>query len=760
MPLLPLAFLIALVLLPLAARPAAGQALPLTEWSDAVQVIVPQRRAFPLGRFGEAMRVESVAVKADVVGQAATTTIEVVVRNPGSRDAEAVMVLPIPGGATVTEFSIGGAKGSGRVDLLRREEARRVYDGIVSRSRDPGLLEFAGTDALRSSVFPVPARGTQRLTVSFEHLLERNGTRTDYTLPRSEALDVEARWSIEVRVRAEAPIATLYSPSHELSWDRLGPKSFTARLRSGTLVQPGAFLLSWLLEGEGVAASLYAFADDEEGGGWFLLLAGAPSRAADAPHVPREVTIVLDRSGSMAGEKMDQAGAAALQVIEGLEDGEAFNLIDYATTVERFAPEPVVKTPETTKAARAYLGGLRPSGGTNLHGALAAALAQPSRPGMLPIVLFLTDGLPTVGQTDEPAIRAIAAGANPHQRRLFAFGVGADVNVPLLDKIADECRGLATYALPGEDVEVKVAQVFARLQGPVLSDVVVTARGASGPVATPRIRELVPERLPDLYEDGQVVLLGRWIGDDPLAFEIAGDEFGARRVTGYSFDLHQALSPTHAFVPRLWASRRIAYLVDEVRQLGGATSGLPVTGGPTPDDPRIRELVDEIVRLSTRFGVLTEYTAFLATEGAELANYDELMLGCRTNLEDRAVRVRSGLAAVSQGRNFNRQKVAAQVDYYSSHWTGDMSVASIDSGVLQLCDRALFRRGDRWIDGRLAGADETPNVTIEWGTPAWQALAERLAREGRAGLLALHGEVLLRLDGRTVLVRGLAPDGC
>ena len=174
----------------------------------------------------------------------------------------------------------------------------------------------------------------------------------------------------------------------------------------------------------------------------------------------REVTLVIDRSGSMAGPKMDQVRAAALQVIEGLADGESFNIIDYATTVERFATKPVVKNRETVLKARRYLANLRPTGGTNIHDALVEALGQPATKGALPIVLFLTDGLPTIGNTSEVAIRTVVQKGNPHKRRLFTFGVGADVNVPLLDRVAETTRATATYVLPKEDVEVKVGRVF------------------------------------------------------------------------------------------------------------------------------------------------------------------------------------------------------------------------------------------------------------------------------------------------------------
>ena len=184
----------------------------------------------------------------------------------------------------------------------------------------------------------------------------------------------------------------------------------------------------------------------------------------------REVTLVIDRSGSMRNEKIEQVKEAALQIIAGLREGEAFNIILYSNSVQWFSPKPVIKNDATEKAAQRYIEGITATGGTNIYDALQAALSQKPTEGMLPIVLFLTDGLPTVGQTAEAVIRDLVAKANPHKRRVFTFGVGFDVNAPLLEQIAAESRGRVEFVLPKEDVEVKVGRVFKQLTGPVLAD--------------------------------------------------------------------------------------------------------------------------------------------------------------------------------------------------------------------------------------------------------------------------------------------------
>ena len=312
----------------------------------------------------------------------------------------------------------------------------------------------------------------------------------------------------------------------------------------------------------------------------------------------------------MNGEKIEQVRAAALQVLGGLSDGEAFNLITYNDTVSLYSPEPVVKSEQSVKAARAFIQAITAQGGTNIHDALSRGMRIKPAAGMLPLVLFLTDGLPTVGETSKAAIRDVAVKANQYERRVFTFGVGVDVNTPLLEKIAFESRGTATFVLPKEDVEVKVGQVFRRLSGPVLAEPALAVMDAARGAAAGRVLDVLPAKLPDLFAGDQLVLLGKYTGAEPLVFKLSGNYLGTRRTFQFRFELDKATT-RNAFVPRLWASRKIAILVDAVRRMG-ASGGASSAYTAASADPRLKELADEIVRLSTEFGILTEYTAFLA----------------------------------------------------------------------------------------------------------------------------------------------------
>jgi Ca-activated chloride channel family protein len=710
-------------------------------------VVLPQARAFRTVETAAAISVERVRADVRIVDGMATTTLDIFLVNHGSSDTEGELLLPVPDNAVVTHFDFEGSSVKPTARLLPREEARATYDGIVAKLKDPALLEFAGAALVRSSVFPVSAGGKQTVRVRYEHLVPMDGQRWDYELPRSESLASQVPWEVTLEVRSERPIADVYSPTHDLPRVSGDAKRIQLHSRPGTPMEPGALRVSVLLADGPLTTTLFTSADPSGKGGWFLLLAGLGEVPADVKLPPREVTLVLDRSGSMAGEKFDQARAAARQVIEGLAFGEAVQIIDYSATVERFAPQAVIKSAETLPALRAYLDGLTTGGGTNLDGALAAALAMPPSEGRLPVVLFLTDGRPTEGETREVAIRERIERENVHKRRVFTFGVGNDVNAPLLDTLAVESRGRTSYVRPNEDVERAVAGVFEDLSGPVVTDLAVSVKNGDGSENTRLVRDLYPQVLPDLFRGDRLVLVGRYLDAAPARIELAGVRAGAKTNWRLDYDFAKAL-PRNGFVQRLWAMRRIAALEDSLRRVGADPNALAALR----EDPKYAEIVKEMLELSTRFGVLTDSTAFLALEGTKLGDAPALVAtasqrgldnaGCRTGID--------GVAA-QQNVALNRDQSWANASNAQYTAAGEL-VANPTVQTVQ--GRTFFRRGARWIDGELALAatEPTPQRAVVFGTPEHTQLVEELRAQGCVGQVSLEGEILLRHRGETVLV--------
>lgn len=758
------------------ATAASAQRLQISGFdSRASHLVLPQARAWHLSSAvtsgvpaysAPTVRIDRVLARVDIIDRIATTELEIRLSNTGHMQSEGVVLLPVPSGAAVSGFDFEGSAAEPTAELLPAAEARRTYDDIVRKLRDPALLEFAGYDLLRSSVFPIPEGGRQRVKIRYTHICEVDGDRIDYVLPRSESLNAQVPWDIQVTVSGQRTVGALYSPSHELT-EPERPKSSVGPTRvylaPSAQRTPGTFRLSWLTESSianpAVKATMFAYPDPAVGGGFFLLMAGVPAKISDAVDMPqREVTLVIDRSGSMRGGKLDQVKAGALQIIEGLQDGERFNLIDYSNQVEMFAARPVVKNAEQIRLAREYLAALVPSGGTNIRDALIEAVRQPTTKGSMPIVLFLTDGIPTVGVRSEAAISEAVRTVNAGSRRIFTIGVGEDVNAPLLDRISEDARTFTTYVDPGADVEVAIHSVFRKLHGPVLSEPTLWLVGKDGKPDTRRIRELCPTRLPDLYEGGTTVLLGQYRGEDPLHFRVQGDFLGTKREFAFQFDLDKA-TVKNSFVPRLWATRRIAFLAEEIRQAGAELTAAELAGGRNiMAETRNAELGEEILRLSTTYGVLSEYTSFLALEGSDLGDWSNLVADANRNLNDRAVLTRNNVGAFNQGKNFQFQKAQACLNPSNGMWNAYNERVEYAS-VQQVCDMAFFNRSGTWIDARLIrpeGENRQPvdhDEEVLFGSERHLDLVHCFAREGRQGALALEGRVLVEHEGKRILVR-------
>ncbi len=722
-----------------------------------VQVIVPQTEG-RMRHYADPIRVVSVGVDVVIMDQIVRTTMTLELTNSSKSQAEASLLLPIPDGAAVTGMHFDGLGDEPVFRVLNAGDARREYEAIVSKMKDPALLEFVGTGAIRTSAFPIAPGATQHLSITFELVAASHGGRSSYTLPRSQVMVGNTTpWTIQGSVRTTQPLTGLFCPSHEIT---LVPgegglaTQFKAVIDSDS--DSGSFRLVWFTQSQNagpVSATTLLYPSPEAHNklatGFFMTMLNLNADKIDllAATPKREIIIVLDRSGSMNGTKFVQAKAAALSVIQSLNDGEAFNIIDYSDTIASFNKNAVIKSDKTMNQARDYLARLRVGGGTNIHDALLAALRpEPGGQELMPMVFFLTDGLPTVGQTDEVGIREAVANANTHHRRIFSFGVGHDVNAPLLTNLSRRGKGSTTFIDPSENVETRIAEVFDQLGGISLTDLVMTMVDDAGQEIPGVLSVVVPATLPDLFLGDQVVVLGRYAMAMPAAIRITGSLLGEEVTVDVPVDPGEA-SLEYASIPRLWANRRIGFLIDSIRQQAA-------DGRTVQSDPALKELVDEIVSLSTQYGILTEYTSFLATEDADFstaAGRQASLDDAEERIQDRAVRGRSGKGGVMQEQEIQSMgKSRAPGMAYRDASGKKVQVKNI----LQIADRTLFLRGKRWVDSRLLEKEnEKPDQTILPGTSEYATLLDKLTKEGRQGLLAQRGEIYLLIDSQRVLVQ-------
>ena len=723
-------------------------------------VVVPQGR--PLlthnvrsAAFIPQVQTTKVHASIEIVDGAATTVLAVDLHNPAGKQVEAELLLPISAGAKVGGFSFLGASATPAYKVLSTDEAREAYLSLATLTRDTAPLEFVGTSVLRSSVFPLAAGARQTVRIVLEEALHCEGGRVDYVLPRSEDLGGRTPWEVDVHVSSKGTIADVYSPTHGLSVSERFPHQRRISVMPGAngSIEAGSFRLS-VLNGDGPLATTVFTARDPGGpGGWFMLLAGTGDVPSQVETPPREVTIVIDRSGSMAGPKFDQAIGAARQVLEGLQFGEAVQIIDYSGSVEHFAAAPVIKTKANLPALRAYLDSLTSNGGTDLDSALQAALAAPVMEGFIPVVLFLTDGLATNGEKREHMIRHRAIEGNVHGRRVFTFGVGNDVNAALLDAVAERSRARATYVAPGENVEVAVSDVFDDLSGPVMTNIEFEVADTEGVTDTRLVRDVYPGFMPDLFREDRLLLVGRYLEGRPAKLRLTGRGFKGPVNHEFEFDFAE-VQPGNSFVPRLWAMRRIAALENSLRQQGADPAALAALG----QDERFKETVAEMLDLAATHGVLTDSTAFLGKEETELGNRESLLASaCSTSLRNNEFR--SGLSSVAYQSNIQSNRAQSWVN--SSNLLADgKGGAAPNYGVQTVQGRTYIKRGARWTDGRLAlteAATAKPDVEVIVGTPEYVRLFDEMTKAGRGAELSLGGEILIKIGGVVTLIKAAPP---
>jgi Ca-activated chloride channel family protein len=534
-------------------------------------------------------------VKVEVVNQVAKTSVDQVFINHFGRDIEGTYIFPVPEGASVSDFAmyIGNERVKG--EILDSREARRIYEDIVRRMRDPGLLEYIGRNLFRARVFPIPANGEKRVQISYTEVLRSDGGLVKVLYPLNTerfSRDPLDDVSISVRVESEVPILNIYSPSHKVSVRKDGPGRALVGYEARGVRPDKDFLVYYSLSKDDVGLSFMNWEGPE--GGTFMLLASPRFTAPGERVVNKRLVLVLDSSGSMNGTKIRQAKEAARFVLNHLDRGDEFTLVDFDDGVTAFSEALVPATAENIRRALKFVDAIEDSGGTNINDALLEALSR-MRGGDRPnYILFLTDGLPTVGTTETADILRNVERANSHRSRLFVFGVGNDVNTELLDRISSDHRGTSVYVGEGENLEVAVSSFYDKISSPVLADLAVTLKGIE-------TSHVYPRTLPDLFKGSQLVLVGRYTGNGPVSVVLTGKS--GREEKRFVLESRVlAKGEQFNFLPRLWATRRIGYLLEEIRLRGSN-----------------QELVEEIRRLGLKYGIVTPYTSFLVTEGEALS---------------------------------------------------------------------------------------------------------------------------------------------
>jgi Ca-activated chloride channel family protein len=520
-----------------------------------------------------AMPIHEERLTVEIDGEFAASTLRQTFLNDSNGRIEGDYRLRPGSGCHVDGFAYWNGEAKIVGEVFERQTAHEVYNNVTARRRDPGLLEEAGEGAFAFKVFPVEAHENKRVEVRWNKWLERHAQTVRYRAP------ITSR-DAEIVVSINGPIKNLHSSTHKLNVEK---GSNGVRLRATGAAASGELDLEWDVDEAPWTPDVYVQPGAKNEEGWFALSLAAP-KLPDNTVTAKDMTIVIDRSGSMNGEKMEHAKQAAADMVRLLGPNDHVNVISFSDEVDPLFKAPQLMDGSTRSQALDFIRRLHATGGTDIALALKTAVGAQDKQSERPqVVVFLTDG-----QSDAAQAVAVETG----NVRLFTLGLGDDVNKPLLSRLAAQKRGRFVFIENAKSIESEVGRLAANIAKPLLVDVSIELEGANP-------TRVYPRTMPDVFAEDELRISGRMRGTGPAKFIIRGKLAGKKVEFTRSIDLAKA--PARAWTAPLWAQSRIDHLLEEI-SLDGSK----------------QEMKDEVLELALAYNFITPYTAFLAVPESEL----------------------------------------------------------------------------------------------------------------------------------------------
>jgi Ca-activated chloride channel family protein len=708
----------------------------------------PPIREIPPITLPRSLPVKSIKIDTRISSQVATTHVEQVFRNDTPATLEGTYFFPIPETASITEFAIWDGDRRLVGEVRSREEARRIYDEIVRRQRDPGLLEYAGKDLFQASIFPLPPHSDKKLELTYTQVTRAEGGTVSYRYPLGTGRQSTEIGTVAGRIEVESrePLRNVYSPTHVIDIKRHTDRRSLVAFETGSGKEPQDFQLFYTISKEDFGLTLLTHREPGKDG-YFLLMISPKDDWTDSEYSAKDVVFVVDTSGSMAQEgKMEKARSALLYGVSILRPQDRFNVISFAGEEHLMESGLIPADEKGRQRGAAFVKGLKPVGGTNINQSLVASLRQFSdadrdRPKIL---VFMTDGLPTVDETNVTKIIDNVKKASKPGVRLFTFGVGYDVNTVLLDKLAADNGGVADYVEPKEDLEVKVSNFFTKVNYPVLTDLQLDMGGA-------KIDLVYPRGIPDVFRGSQVTMIGRYSNPSSLesvSVRLTGKSNGQSRTYTYGKLSFPLRGEANDYLPRLWATRRVGWLMEPVRTNGEQ-----------------KELRDEIVDLGTRYGIVTPYTSYLALEDGAVSRANLVatpggvatrprkdtfqnspvgVMAPRASATADSATLQTGAAAVELSKQSRDLKEVAK-----------LAEEPRTSAVRRLAGKTFYLIDNVWTDSEFKPESRLPETAVSFGSEEYFALLKQHPKLG--SYFSLAERVLVVFEGRVYRVNAAAP---
>jgi Ca-activated chloride channel family protein len=650
-------------------------------------------------------------LQVEVRDQVSRATLDEVFENHTDQALEGQYLLPLPEGAAISGFAtwVDGRRVESRVE--EKKKAEETYQDAKGTSQQPALLEQDAPSRFRTKVDGIPPRGTKRVEASYAQILPYDSGVVTMRIPlRTEGVqgvqggEPVGDFRALLNVSDQKKIADLQVHGAPAKVERVSATAVRVTVEGKDAALPRELLVTYRTESSRLGLSFVTYRPDPNEEGYFLLLASPQELTTDADIVQKDVVFVFDTSGSMDGEKIDQARQALQRCISSLNAGDRFGVVAFSDALNPMRNKLVQASPEHVQEALAFAQRLQANGGTNIHGGIVEGLKMLEGSDRPRVILMMTDGIPTAGLTNPQQI-AEDIRARSRGTRLFTFGVGADVNRHLLERLGAENRGTVDYVDGRQTIEEVVGGFYARISKPVLSDLAFDF----GDVTTVMT---YPDVLPDLYKGSQLVVAGRYRGAGKVKAALEGTLNGKRVRMPFEAEF-PASATADAFVARLWAQRRIDYLMAQNRLHGEQ-----------------QEAKAEVIALSKRYQILTAYTSMVAAQPTLVA----AVTPARVKPGDPVVRVRAPRSATV------RVHLPAFGEVKRARWSEDERLwvarflvpSSVTDGTYPV------RVEIEHADGRREWIDQA--VSIDTAAPAFAATAQR-ARAGQA--VRLHARAVV-----------------
>ncbi|RIK79354.1 hypothetical protein DCC62_05675 [candidate division KSB1 bacterium] len=535
------------------------------------------------GQASSYLQPQQVMVTADINNQVATTVTQQTFVNPWQQHVWLQYGFPTDINASVTQFrwKVGGVWRKAQITGAPQDSSGIIDPGgdvdhfFLDYLGDAPFL-FAFTDSL-------PADSTLIVELTYIELLDYRNGQVVYDYP----LDLKAfaqrpleSFALDLHLRSERNLVGLSNPSHSAVASSFSDSVATLFFSQENLPANRNFVVNYQVSQTDLGVFLLSH-KPQNAEGFFIMLAEPDPNTSQEEIIDKVFTFIIDVSGSMSGQKIEQAKAAALFTVDHLNASDRFNVIKFNSTVTRFRSNPVLATDTEITAARNFITQIQATGGTDLQAALLSGLGQNMSDTTANIIIFITDGIASL---DQQAV----INANTHNVRIFVFGIGSDVNQALLTQVAANNNGIAEF-LGNDEVNSRISAFYSKIRNPLLQNIRIDF--------TPAVTsEVYPLQLPDIYVGEQLVVLGRYAQPGPAQVTLLGAGAGTPVRYDYSVNF-TADSLANRFLPRMWAKYKIDAL-------------LVLMAGVPHGSNQWEEWKKEVIRLSLLYGILTPFTSF------------------------------------------------------------------------------------------------------------------------------------------------------